>query len=103
MLLPLLELSLHMNWSSTTNLSLSNLNEACQACIDMWLPRKPWPKEVGWAHYGPQELMRIPRYMPDPRLGDRHTLGLLIWESWVQGKYFGNIGTSIDQGDALSL
>lgn len=84
--LSLPELSLHMNWSSTTNLSLSSLNEACQDCLDMWLPRKPWPKEVGWAHYEPQELIRIRRYMSDPRLGDRHALALLIWEYWVQVK-----------------
>ena len=37
LLLSLPELSLHMNWSSTTNLSLSSLKEACQAWIDMWL------------------------------------------------------------------
>lgn len=84
LLLSLPELSLHMNWSSTTNLSLSSLNEALEACIDMWLSRKPCPKEVDWAHYGSQELISIRIYMSDPRLGDRHALALLISESWVQ-------------------
>ena len=79
------ELSLHMNWSSTINLSLSSLNEDCQACIDMWLPHKPWPKGVGKAHYRPQDLRRVRRYISDSRLGDRHLLALLIRESWVQG------------------